>query len=323
MRALITGITGFAGRHLARHLLGLGYDVWGVSMADRAPIDLTMTGTEVRFVNCDLRNKPAVAETLASARPGEIYHLAGQSSVALSWAEPVLTFEINVIGTINLMDAACKYAPKAKLLIIGSGDEYGPAEEGEGPVTETSRLRPQSPYALSKVCADLLADQYYKVKKLNSIRVRPFNHIGPGQRPDFATSDFAKQIAGAELGKRKAALKVGNLSVRRDFTDVRDIVRAYGMALAYCIPGEVYNICSGRVYALSEVVEIYLGLAKVKMKVEPEEERLRHADVHVIIGDASKFKLTTGWKAEISLEKSLSDVLDYWRDILSRGRIQR
>lgn len=318
MRALISGITGFAGTHLASHILGLGYEVWGFSRSEHGPLDLSGPWGQVKYISCDLRNKAKLAEAITLARPEEIYHLAGQSSVRLSWADPVLTFEINVIGAINLLETVCKYAPKAKILLVGSSDEYGPAEEGEGPVTESSRLRPQSPYSLSKVCVDLLAEQYYKAKKLNAIRVRPFNHIGPGQRPDFATSDFAKQIAEAELGQREVTLKVGNLSVRRDFTDVRDMVRAYTMALAYCLPGEVYNICSGRVYALSEIVEVYLRMARVEIEVEEEEERRRQVDVPAIIGDASRFKLATGWKAEISVEKSLEDILNYWRKVVSR-----
>jgi GDP-4-dehydro-6-deoxy-D-mannose reductase len=221
--------------------------------------------------------------------------------------------ENNLRGQLNVLLAAIALGTHPRILAVGSADEYGIVNTSELPIKETNPLRPNSPYAVSKVAQDMLGYQYYASHRLPVVRVRPFNHIGPGQSPAFVTSDFAKQIAEAEAGLREPLIHVGNLDARRDFSDVRDIVRAYYLAISQGEPGEVYNLGAERSCSIREVLDILLALSTTPVRVKQDPERLRPSDVPEIVSDCSKFRSLTGWRAEIPLEQSLSAILDSWR----------
>jgi GDP-4-dehydro-6-deoxy-D-mannose reductase len=255
----------------------------------------------------------ALKELFAATRPDYVYHLAAQAFVPASWADPWSTLENNMRGQLNVLLAAIALGTEPRVLVVGSADEYGIVGAGELPIKETNPLRPNSPYAVSKVAQDMLGYQYYASHKLPVVRVRPFNHIGPGQSPAFVASDFAKQIAEAETGLREPVMQVGNLDARRDFSDVRDIVRAYYLAISQGEAGEVYNLGAERSYSIREVLKALLDLSTTPIKVEQDPTRLRPSDVPEIVSDCDKFRSLTGWQAEIPLEQSLSDILDWWR----------
>jgi GDP-4-dehydro-6-deoxy-D-mannose reductase len=255
----------------------------------------------------------ALKELFAATRPDYVFHLAAQAFVPASWADPWSTLENNMRGQLNVLLAAIALGTEPRVLVVGSADEYGIVGAGELPIKETNPLRPNSPYAVSKVAQDMLGYQYYASHKLPVVRVRPFNHIGPGQSPAFVASDFAKQIAEAETGLREPVMQVGNLDARRDFSDVRDIVRAYYLAISQGEAGEVYNLGAERSYSIREVLKALLDLSTTPIKVEQDPTRLRPSDVPEIVSDCDKFRSLTGWQAEIPLEQSLSDILDWWR----------
>jgi GDP-4-dehydro-6-deoxy-D-mannose reductase len=255
----------------------------------------------------------ALKGLFAATRPDYVFHLAAQAFVPASWADPWSTLENNMRGQLNVLLAAIALGTEPRVLVVGSADEYGIVGAGELPIKETNPLRPNSPYAVSKVAQDMLGYQYYASHKLPVVRVRPFNHIGPGQSPAFVASDFAKQIAEAETGLREPVMQVGNLDARRDFSDVRDIVRAYYLAISQGEAGEVYNLGAERSYSIREVLKALLDLSTTPIKVEQDPTRLRPSDVPEIVSDCDKFRSLTGWQAEIPLEQSLSDILDWWR----------
>ena len=260
-----------------------------------------------------LLDLPALKELFAAAKPDYVFHLAAQAFVPASWSDPWSTLENNIRGQLNVLLASIDLGTMPRILVVGSADEYGMVNPAELPIRETNLLRPNSPYAVSKVAQDMLGYQYYASHKLPVVRVRPFNHIGPGQSPSFVTSDFAKQIAEAEAGLHPPVMRVGNLEARRDFSDVRDIVRGYFLAISQGEAGEVYNLGSERSYSIGEVLETLLSASSIQMKVEPDAARLRPSDISVIVADCCKFRSRTGWRAEIPLEQSLQDILDYWR----------
>ena len=261
-----------------------------------------------------LMNLAALKELFAAARPTHIFHLAAQAFVPASWDDPWDTLANNIRGQLNVLLAALALGTSPRVLVVGSADEYGTVAAQELPIRESNPLRPNNPYAVSKVTQDMLGYQYYASHKLPVVRVRPFNHIGPRQSPVFVTSDFAKQIAEAEAGLREPVLHVGDLSTRRDFSDVRDIVRGYHVALAQGEPGEVYNLGAERSYSIREVLDRLIALGRVPLSLEVDAERLRPVDIPEIVSDCSKFRARTGWQAQIPLEQSLQDILDYWRE---------
>jgi len=319
LKALITGITGFAGSHLAEHLLDIeGLEVVGTIRWRSRTENIEHLSGRVHLVECDLRDASSVEEMMGAVKPDLIFHLAAQSFVPTSWTAPVETFYTNVIGQLNLLEAVRRTGLSPRIQVACSSEEYGMVYEGEIPISETNPLRPLSPYGVSKVAQDFLGYQYHHSYGLHIVRTRTFNHTGPRRGHVFATSNFALQVAEAEAGLREPVLRVGNLSARRDFTDVRDVVRAYRLALEKGEPGEVYNIASGRSYAIREVVEILLGLAKVPIKVEQDPERLRPSDVPVLLGDNRKFSRQTGWEPLIPFERTLEDLLNYWRERVTR-----
>ena len=260
-----------------------------------------------------LTDLPKLQSFFAEIRPDFVFHLAAQAFVPSSWSDPWNTLANNIRGQLNVLLAAIGLPTMPRVLVIGSAEEYGAVTAADLPIDEETPLRPTSPYAVSKVTQDALGYQYFASHKLPVIRVRPFNHIGPAQSPAFVTSDFAKQIAEVEVGQREPVLRVGNLEGKRDFSDVRDIVRGYHLALTQGEPGEVYNLGAERSYSIREVLDILLSLSKVKLTVEQDPKRLRPADIPNLVADCSKIRARTGWKATITVEQSLYDILEYWR----------
>ena len=321
MRVLITGITGFAGSHLAEHLLERsGWEVWGL-VRWRSPLDnIRHLAGRVHLVEADLRDSWATLRAVAEVAPEGIFHLAAQSFVPTSWREPEETFATNVLGELNLLEASRRLDPAPRILVACSSEEYGLVREEELPIGEENPLRPLSPYAVSKVAQDYLGYQYFASYGLAVVRTRAFNHTGPRRGKVFATSDFARQVAQIELGLKEPVLWVGNLAARRDFTDVRDMVRAYRLALELGEPGAVYNLASGQAHSIGEVVDILLDLARVPIEVRRDPTRLRPSDVPVLLGDAGRFRERTGWGPELPFERTLADLLEYWRERLGGRR---
>jgi len=314
MRVLITGFTGFVGSHLADYLVARGdVEVFGVQRWRSRLENVEHLGDRVRRVECDMHDAGTVRRVLRDVRPDRVFHLAAQSYVPTSWLTPAETLSVNVLGQVNLFEAIRDLDLPARVHIAGSSEEYGLVLPHEVPIREESPLRPLSPYAVSKVAQDMLAYQYWKSYRLHVVRTRGFNHTGPRRGEVFVTSNFARQVAEIERGLREPVVWVGNLDSVRDFTDVRDMVRAYWLALERGEPGEVYNICSGRGYSVHQVLEILLALAHVKVEVREDPARMRPSDVTLLLGDCSKFRSATGWKPTIPFEVTLKDLLEYWR----------
>lgn len=317
MKALITGVTGFVGSHLAEHLLSHGIEVTGTMRSHSSLRHIRHLLPDMRLYECELMDRQAVERMMLEVRPDLIYHLAAQSFVPVSWDSPAETMTNNIMGQIHLLEALRKLGLNSKVLIACSSEEYGQVEENEVPVKETNPLRPISPYAVSKIAQNYLGYQYYKTFGQHIVRTRTFNHTGPRRGEQFVTSNFAKQIAEIEKGLKPPVLYVGNLDATRDFMDVRDVVRAYRMALEYCEAGEMYNIASGRGREIREVLETLLSFSSADIAVEEDKTRLRPSDVKVLVGDYTKFYRQTGWRPEITFEESLMDLLNYWRNELT------
>lgn len=309
MRALITGLGGFVGRHLLHHLWANGDHVSG--LAREADARDLPDGVELFAV--DLLDRKSVDRAISSARPEAVYHLAAQSSSGESLADPWATLSNNLLGQLNLLESVVSWASSARVLAVCSSEEYGRVRPDEIPTHEDVPLRPTSPYAVSKVGQDAMAYQYFAQHKLAIVRVRPFSHTGPGHDPRFAIPSFAKQLAEIEAGRRTPVLRVGNLDAARDYTDVRDMVRAYRLALMLGEPGEVYNLGRGESVRLSAVLEELRALCRAAVSVEEDPARLRPSDVPFQQADTSRFTALTGWKPEIPWRTTLQDTLDYWR----------
>ena len=314
MRALITGITGFAGSHLAEHLMRQGdIEVSGLSLSGECLDDGSPICEDMQVFACDIRDGEETTRLMKEIRPDQVYHLAALASVPSSWARPAETLTNNMVAQLSVLEAALQLEPRPRVLIIGSSDEYGLVKPEELPVGEDNPLRPSSPYSVSKITQDYLGYQYYLSYGIKVVRLRPFNHIGPRQRPGFVVPDFAQQIAQAEAGLREPVMQVGNLSAERDFSDVRDIVRGYYLALQRGEPGEVYNLGSGKAYSIQDILEQLLEMSEVTIQVESDPARMRPSDVPTVVCDASRFRQRTGWEPQIPLRQTLQDVLDYWR----------
>jgi GDP-4-dehydro-6-deoxy-D-mannose reductase len=314
MRVLITGFTGFVGSHLADYLVARGdVEVFGTYRWRSRMDNVEHLRGRVQLVECDVRDAAAVRRVLRDVRPDRIFHLAAQSYVPTSWLTPGETLSGNVLGQVNLFEAARELDNPVRIHVAGSSEEYGLVLPEDVPIREENPLRPLSPYGVSKVAQDLLAYQYWQSYRLHVVRTRGFNHTGPRRGEVFVTSNFARQIAEIEKGLREPVVMVGNLDSVRDFTDVRDMVRAYWLALDKSAPGEVYNICSGRGYTARQVLDILLGLAHVRVTVQEDPARMRPSDVTLLLGDCSKFQGVTGWQPTIPFEVTLKDLLEHWR----------
>ena len=320
MKVLITGITGFAGSHLAEYVLQEkpGVDVYGIIRWRSRMDNILHIQDKVKLCEADLRDASSVMDILNQVKPDYIFHLAAQSFVPTSWQAPSETITTNIIGQVNIFEAVRHLKIDPRIQLACSSEEYGMVYPNELPIKETNPLRPLSPYAVSKVGQDLLGYQYFKSYGMKVIRTRGFNHTGPRRGEVFVTSNFAKQIAEAELTKREPVIYVGNLEAKRDFTDVRDMVRGYWLAVEKGEAGEVYNIASGKAYAIGEVLSMLLGLTKIKMEIKVHPDRMRPSDVPVLLGDNTKFMQATNWSPSIPLQKTLQDLLDCWRAKLSK-----
>src|SRR3989338_8076999 len=314
MRALITGITGFVGSHLAEHLLA-DHDVYG-TIRWRSRLDnINHIKDRVKLIETDIRDSYSIEKAIKTVEPDAIFHLAAQSFVHTSFHAPQETLSTNITGTVNLLEAVRSCGGSPVIQIAGSSEEYGLVMPDEVPIKETNPLRPLSPYGVSKVAEDMLAYQYHKSYGLKTVITRAFNHEGPRRGEVFSTSNFAKQIAEIEKGK-EPVIHVGNLNASRDFTDVRDVVRAYVIATEKCDYGEAYNICSGRAWKISEMLKLLLSMSTKKIEIREDPARMRPSDVEILLGDFSKFHKKTGWKPEIPFDKTMKDLLDYWRKLV-------
>jgi GDP-4-dehydro-6-deoxy-D-mannose reductase len=309
MRVLILGGNGFVGRHLVRDCAGRGDDV----VATFRPGEEPPADAEASWVPLDLLDDASVRGAVESARPEGIIHLAGQASVAEANRDPVTTFRINAEGTYRVLAAQRDIAPDARSVIVTSAEVYGEVPLAEMPVSEDRPLRPRTPYGVSKAAADLAALQAAEGWGLEVVRMRPFNHVGPGQRAGFVVPDFASQVAAIEAGRSEPVVRVGNLSAARDFTDVRDVARGYREAAESGRSGRAYNLCSGASTRIEEVLRFFVGRSTVPIEIRPEEDRFRPVDVPDFRGDATRAREDFGWTPSISLPESLSEVLEEWR----------
>ncbi len=318
MKVLITGITGFAGSHLAEFLLLKGCEVFGISRPLEETKNLRGFVHRLQLDEVDLLESHTIERIVANINPDVIYHLAGEASVHLSGGKPADTMQVNAIGTLNLMEAVRKLARKPCVLLVTSGEVYGPVGLEELPLTEDLPLCPLHPYAMSKVVVHYLGYEYFHAHHVPVVEARPFNHIGPRQRLGFVAPDFSKQLAEIFLGMRARQIKVGDLSARRDFVDVRDVVRAYWLLTEKGKPGEVYNVCSGNAHSIQTILNMLISLSGVQVTVIVDQERLRSSSVAVMKGSCAKIQRELGWSPQIPLEQSLKDTLEYWIESLRK-----
>ena len=309
MKALVVGGGGFVGPYLVKHLKEeQGMEVY-VTKTEKETLDMDCSG----IYNLDILELSQVAELLNKIRPDYIFHLAAQSSVAYSWKNPGLTIDVNIKGCVNLLDGIRQLDYKPRVLLIGSGEEYGHIKDGECPIVEDNVLRPGNIYAATKSCQNMLGKIYSDAYDMDVMMVRAFNHIGPNQTPVFVVADFCKQVADIENGQAEPVIYVGNLSARRDFTDVRDVVRAYAMLVKDGKRGETYNVGRGHAVAIQEILERIVALSDKDIEVRVDESKLRPVDVPMIEPDITKIRETVGWEPEIELETTLKETLEYWR----------
>ncbi|AEK56859.1 NAD-dependent epimerase/dehydratase [Acidithiobacillus caldus SM-1] len=289
MKLLLTGANGFVGRYVQAALPC-------VPLPD----------------GLDLRDRAALTTAVAAMRPDAVLHLAAQSFVPAAFENPRETFDINFTGTLNLLEALQAAEFRGRMLFVGSGDAYGQVSEATLPVCEDHPLRPRNPYAMSKVAAEALCYQWSQTSGFEIVMVRPFNHIGPDQSPRFAIADFARQVMEIRLGRRAPVLQVGDIDITRDFTDVRDVVRAYGLLLERGRNGEIYNVCSGREYCIRDLLRRLLTLAGVEATIEQDPARLRRAEQRRMVASFAALQRDTGWQPAIPMEQSLQDLLNDW-----------
>lgn len=311
-KAFITGLTGFAGKHLAAHLLDQGIAVSGTYLTQDSVNDL-QNKDQIELHQLDLLDLEKTHSIIESIKPDYIFHLAAIASPRESFKDPMNTFTTNISGQLSVLEAIKKLELfDTKTLIISSAEIYGHVNPADLPMDEETPFMPTNPYAVSKITQDYLALMYNLTNKLKIVRVRPFNHVGPGQAPIFVISAFAKKIVDIEKG-RESIMKIGNLSSRRDFTDVRDMVKAYFLALEKGEDGQVYNLGSGKSYQISDILNMMIGLSSVEIKTEQDPSLMSPSDDPELLCDPSKFTNLTGWKSEIPIEKTLQDTIDYWR----------
>lgn len=315
MRSLVIGGAGFVGKYLVRHLLELKHEV----IITKMPMEeARVEGAAV--YDLDILDKATVTELLEKISPDLVFHLAAQSSVSMSWKNPQQTVDVNVKGSVNVLDGLRSMKKKARILLIGSGEEYGQVFPSETPVCETNPLRPGNIYAATKACQNMIGRIYAQAYGMNLVMVRAFNHIGPDQSPVFVAADFCRQAALIETGMQEAVIRVGNLEAKRDFTDVRDVVHAYVLLAEKGQAGETYNVGSGHAVSIGDVLKLVLKQSAVEIQVEVDEEKLRPVDVPVMEADVRKVWRDVGWKAQIQLEQTIGDMMEYWRSVIgSKG----
>lgn len=311
-RVLITGATGFVGSHLVDYLHHIPeVEVWGTR---RRRSDISNLQVPIILLDCELTDPVHVSRAIDQAEPDLVFHLAAQSFVPESFAAPQHTLAVNVLGSLNLLSSIHKHRPDCRVLMAGSSEEYGLVYPTDCPIKEYQPLRPMSPYGVSKVAMELLSQQFAVAYGLHIVTTRAFNHTGPRRGEQFVTSNFAKQVADIEAGIREPVIRVGNLAAKRDWTDVRDMVRAYWLAIHKCSPAEPYNIASGKTHRVKDILHILKKEAAIDFSIETDPTRLRPSDVPLLQGSAEKFWKATAWKPNIPFSRTMRDLLDYWRE---------
>lgn len=315
MKAFITGIPGFAGSFLAEELLAQGYQVYGTHLPNENLQNLAHIKDKIQINPLDFNKSEIIPQMLTCVKPDYIFHLAAQSSVQKSYDSPRDTYQTNFMGTYHVLEAARQLNKLRGVLFVSSSDIYGVVKPKDLPLTENHPLRPVSPYGVSKAAADMLCYQYFKNFDLPIVRVRAFNHSGPRQAKGFVVTDFSDQIAELESNGRKKVIKVGDLSARRDISDVRDIVRGYRLALEKGKPGEIYQLCSGQAVRIETVLKKLLRHSTVSIDIEVNKNLIRATEVPIIKGDASKAEMKLGYKRNFSIDDTLKDCLEYYRSL--------
>jgi GDP-4-dehydro-6-deoxy-D-mannose reductase len=314
LTVLVTGIGGFVGSHFAEYALGHGAVVIGSRLPGGSTEAIAHIQNDLQLFDVDLRDPAAVRHLVDRSAPDWIIHLAAQSFVGTSWEAPAETLTNNVLSQLYVLEAVRQAGAQPRFLVVGSGDEYGDVQESELPIDEDVPFRPLSPYAVSKVTQDLMGYQYWRSYGLPVIRARAFNHEGPRRGEAFVTSSFARQIVEIEAQLREPVIRVGNLKARRDFTDVRDIVRGYWRLLQAGRAGDVYNLCSGRAWSIQGILDFLVAEARAgDIEIREDPALIRPVDVPVLVGNADKIRKAVGWRAEIPFEQTLRDMLEYWR----------
>lgn len=309
MKALVIGAAGFVGGHLIRCLRDAwGWEVFATKLAQE------QGGENVPYYDLDLADQDGISRLLQQTKPDYVFHLAAQSSVALSWKQPELTVNVNINGTLHLLDAVRALSWNPRVLLVGSGEEYGKIRPEELPLNEEAPLRPGNLYAATKATQNMIGKIYADAYGMDLLMVRAFNHVGPGQSPMFVVSDFCKQVAELEKGDREPVMRVGNLESRRDFTDVRDVVQAYALLVQKGAAGETYNVGSGHAVSIRWLLDKILGYSAVPIRVETDPSKFRPIDIPVIEADVKKLRACTGWEPKIPLEQTLRETLDDWRE---------
>ena len=319
-KILITGITGFVGSHVADYVLSFGHDVYGTKRINSRLRNVRHVLDKIKILECELTDFISVQRVVAEVRPDYIFHLAALSWVTPSWHAPVAYMNVNAVGTIHLFEALRLHKMKPRVLVSCTPEEYGDVPREEIPITETTRIHPVNPYAASKVAQDAVCTTYYASYGIPIIRTRAFNHEGPRRDISGAIASFAYQIARIEKGVQDPIIKVGNLNAQRNFTDVRDMVRAYYAAIEKCDPGELYLIGTQNIYTIKECLDLLIKKSKKSSTITyiVDQERVRPTELNILVGDISKFQNKTGWKPHISFEKMMDDILEYWRDFVNK-----
>lgn len=313
-KAFITGITGFAGSFLAENLIQTGkYQISGNYLTDQSFQNVASIADKIKLHKIDLQNSDAIESVILEEKPDLIFHLAALTAPGESFENPGQFITNNILAQINMFEAVRRAKLSSKILVVSSAEVYGNVSPSDLPIDEETNLAPVNPYAVSKVACDFLGLQYFLSYKIPIIRVRPFNHIGPRQSPAFVVASFAKKIAEIEVGRIEPVLKVGNLSTKRDFTDVRDTVWGYQLLLEKGMAGEVYNIGSGRSFEIKYLLDTLLSFSNKKIAVKVEPSLMRPVDVPELVCDNSKIKVATGWEPKIPIEETLRETLNYWR----------
>lgn len=311
MKSLIIGGAGFVGAYLIRHLRDdLNHEVIVTKMPQEQIAEKI-----AQVYDLNILQKENIIQLLEKEKPDYIFHLAAQSSVALSWKNPALTVDVNIKGSVNLLDAVRDSKQNPRILLIGSGEEYGRILPEETPIQEDNKLRPGNIYAATKACQNMIGKIYADAYDMDIIMVRAFNHTGPNQAPIFVVADFCKQVADIECGLQEPIIKVGNLNSKRDFTDVRDVVRAYGLLIEKGEKGHTYNVGNGHAVSIKALLEMIVSMSESIIEVEINPEKFRPIDIPVIEADISKLYECTGWKPQIELQKTIQETLDYYRGL--------
>ncbi|MFC2158237.1 GDP-mannose 4,6-dehydratase [Acidobacteriota bacterium] len=314
MRILITGASGFVGSHLIAHLKSNENKITGTYYPKTSGNEPHIPGTDLVFL--DIRKDKDMVRLIKDVRPNWVFHLAAISNVRHSWQARRETIETNILGTFNLFEALKEYSPKARVLFISSSDVYGNRPGSGDPYREEDPGYPVNPYAYSKLSGESLCRFYSDIEGMDVVVARSFPHTGPGQSSDFVCSDWANQVAQIEKGKIDPILQVGNLSVERDFLDVRDVVRAYAGLLSHGKRGELYNVCSGKAVALRKILHLLLSFSPESVEVRVDSDKLRKTDIPLLVGTNEKISQTISWKPQIPLRVTLKDLLDFWRQSL-------